>query len=118
MEIQIVTSPISFELLTQLAEAWHKTLIKGVVDVETGVLALGGEWHIDGNSKLIEYRSSQKNLWGFNLYPNEKGDDAIEYNSLINVRPGQNNRTMVVEDVVLRKLMREKISKHVTFLEL
>lgn len=110
--------PITKETLQALADAWHGTLVKGVVDVERGVVALGGDWHMDANVRLIENGSSQENLWGFNLYPSEASDNAIEYVSLINIRPLQNNRSMEVLGADVREKMREIIAKIVPFLAL
>jgi hypothetical protein len=87
METLIVREPINPEALSVLANEWHGTLVKGVADVVTGRVALGGEWHMDANTQLILEGSEQQNLWGFNLYPTEKGSKAIEYTSLINIRP-------------------------------
>jgi len=40
---------------------------------------------------------------GINLYPAEHGaSDWLEFDSMINVRPRQNNRTRSVEDRVIR----------------
>lgn len=106
MEILVVRKPVTEEMLQSLAKAWHHTLVKGVADISLGTVALGGEWHMDANNKLIEEGSEQKNLWGFNLYPKERGDSAIEYISLINIRPAQGNRSMEIADEDTRKAVR------------
>ena len=82
-----------------------------VVDIRREILALGGEWHIDANAKLIEEGSDQKDLWGFNLYPKERGESALEYTSLINIRPSQGNRTIEIEDEQIREKMLYVIQK-------
>ena len=115
-EIIIIQKEVSFEVLSDLAKKWHTVLVKGVVDVEQGVVALGGEWHMDANTVLIEHGSQQKNIWGFNIYPEEQGEDILEYISLINIRPLQNNRSMEVEDEALRIKMKEIIAAHIPFL--
>lgn len=107
MEILVVHEPVSEETLNELAKAWHHTLVKGVADIKTGVVALGGEWHMDANRRLIEEGSDQQNLWGFNIYPSEKGDAAIEYNSLINIRPLQGNRSMEIMSEETRNVVRK-----------
>ena len=118
MEILIIRGPINRETLEALALAWHITLVKGVADIKLGTVALGGEWHIDANNKLIEEGSEQKNLWGFNLYPKETGDVAIEYNSLINIRPLQGNRSMEIMSEETRKAVRKTVALAVPFLGL
>jgi len=118
MEILIVREPVDKETLDALAKAWHFTLVKGVADISLGTLALGGEWHMDANNRLIEKGSSQENLWGFNLYPKERGDAAIEYNSLINIRPLQGNRSMEIESEEIQEAVRKVVALAVPFLEL
>jgi len=46
--------------------------------------------------------SQQHDLLGINLYPFEQTDDWIEFDSMINVRPAQGNRSRSVEDATLR----------------
>jgi hypothetical protein len=118
MEILIAREPVDKETLDALAKAWHVSLVKGVADISRAVVALGGEWHIDANNRLIEDGSEQKNLWGFNLYPKERGDKAIEYNSLINIRPLQGNRSMEIVDDDIRKAVRKCAALAVPFLGL
>ncbi len=118
MDIYIAHSPISEEELRILANQWHKTLVKGVVDISRGIVALGGEWHMDANTRLIEDGSAQENLWGFNIYPDEMGDMAIEYTSLINIRPIQGNRGMEIESEETRVAVRKAVAHAVPFLKL
>ncbi|MBI4088678.1 hypothetical protein HY415_01130 [Candidatus Kaiserbacteria bacterium] len=118
MEILIVRKPVDKGTLDALAEEWHHNLVKGVADIKTGLVALGGEWHIDANSRLIGKGSEQRNLWGFNLYPKERGDAAIEYDSLINIRPLQGNRSMVITSEETRRAVRKVAALAVPFLGL
>ncbi|MEK7627791.1 MAG: DUF5674 family protein [Patescibacteria group bacterium] len=118
MEILIVKEPISADMLHKLAAAWHVDLVKGVADIEKGVIALGGEWHIDANNVLISAGSVQKDIWGFNIYPEKRGDEAIEYFSLINIRPIQNNRGMEVESKDIQKAVRTVARQCMPYLEL
>lgn len=118
MEILIVREPVDQETLDALAKAWHFSLVKGVADISLGTIALGGEWHMDANNRLIEEGSEQQNIWGFNIYPKEKGDRAIEYTSLINIRPLQGNRSMEITSEEIRKSVRRTISIAIPFLDL
>ena len=118
MEILIVREPVDRETLDALAKEWHITLVKGVADIKTGLVALGGEWHMDANNKLIEEGSEQQNIWGFNIYPKEKGDAAIEYNSLINIRPLQGNRSMEITSEETKKAVRRVVALAVPLLGL
>jgi len=118
MEILVIREPVNQETLNALAKEWHFSLVKGVVDISLGIVALGGEWHMDANNRLIEEGSEQKNLWGFNIYPKEKGDAAIEYNSLINIRPMQGNRSMEITSEEIRKMIRKTVAMAIPFLGL
>jgi hypothetical protein len=118
MEILVVRTPVDKETLDALAKEWHHTLVKGVADISLGVVALGGEWHMDANSRLIAEGSEQQHLWGFNVYPKEKGDAAIEYTSLINIRPMQGNRGMEIENQETRRAVRKVVALAIPFLDL
>lgn len=118
MEIIITRGPIDGETLKSLARAWHGSLVKGVADIERDIAAFGGEWHMDANTRLIADGSEQKNLWGFNIYPKESGDAAIEYISLINIRPTQSNRGMEIADEKTRGAVRKTAAKIIPFLGL
>ena len=54
MEILIAREAIDKETLDALAKEWHVSLVKGVADISRAFVALGGEWHIDANNRLIE----------------------------------------------------------------
>ncbi len=66
---------------------------------------------MDANNVLIADGSQQKHVWGFNIYPDERGDAAIEYISLINIRPAQGNRDMEIQDTDLRTTVRTLVSR-------
>jgi hypothetical protein len=78
-------------------------MVKAVVDVEKGVMAVGAELHADEEAFLLERNSSQENLWGINLYTNRALPEMVEFDSMINIRPRQNNRSRGVEDSVMRE---------------
>jgi len=118
VSIVIVSEQIQRDALTPLMEAWHHTMVKGVVDIARNVIALGGEWHMDANVLLLADGSNQKDVWGFNLYPEEDGDAALEYISLINIRPAQGNRDMEIEDADIREKVRAVVAERVPFLGL
>lgn len=88
-------------------------MIKCVADVKQGLLAVDAELHADLESMLLENGSEQDYLWGFNLYPDEIGDDFIEFDSLINIRSWQGNRSRDVEDENVREQIREIVSKYI-----
>jgi hypothetical protein len=78
-----------------------------VVDVERGLMAVDGELHSDEEALLLEDGSAQAHLWGINLRPGlYPEDDWIEFDSLINLRPWQNNRSRGVEEETVRARIR------------
>ena len=92
-----------------MAEGLFGNLVKAIVDVDKEVLALDAELHADLEALLIENGSKQKDLWGINLYPDEPEESFVEFDSMINVRPSQNNRTRGVENEDTRRKITEII---------
>lgn len=76
------------------------TYIKLAVDIERGVLAGGGVYHADCESMLLEDGSEQQNIWGADWNPSTQ---EVTYEALINIRPRQNNRSMVIADLKIRE---------------
>jgi len=111
----IVDNNISLEQLKVLAENLLGDLVKAVVDVERDILILDAELHADMEAYMLDDGSEQENLWGINLYPDMEGDDFIEFDSMINIRPRQGNRSRGVEDIniqnKIRNIVNSKISR-------
>lgn len=106
-EIVILEERIDPARLASLVAAWFEDMVKYVVDIERGVAAVGGEMHSDAEQLLLEGGSRQADLWGANYYPGRGREECIEFTSLINIRPSQGNRSMVVEDPATRERVRE-----------
>jgi hypothetical protein len=77
----------------------YETMIKIVVDIRRKTLAGGGEMHSDCEDMLLSDGSEQDDLWGANWYP---ASQAIEFESLINIRPRLGNRSIIIQDENLR----------------
>lgn len=107
----IVDSPVSLQVLTEMAHEMFGDLVKAVVDVEVGRMAIGGELHADEEALLLETGSAQCHLWGINIYPDLEGDDQIEFDSVINIRPSQGNRSRGVEDAAVREKVRAIVER-------
>lgn len=112
--IQYVDAPISTELIMQLAAERFGDMVKAVVDIERKVMAIGGELHADEEAYLLEKGSAQANLWGINIYIDQPLPQAIEFDSMINVRPSQGNRSRNVEDAALRERISEVVRSFIT----
>jgi hypothetical protein len=106
-DIVLLDRPIEPEELRVLVERFFEDMVKYVVDVERGVIAVGGELHADAEAILLEQGSRQSDLWGANYLPGRGEGGCIEYTSLINIRPAQDNRSMEVQDRRLRDRIRE-----------
>jgi hypothetical protein len=100
---RIIRSLVSRAELGELAHARFGDMVKAVVDVSRGIMAAGGELHSDEEALLLDDGSHQRDLWGINLYPDETGQDWVEFDSMINVRPSQGNRSRGVEDGATRQ---------------
>jgi len=73
--------------------------IKLAVDVRLGVLAGGGAMHSDCESALLQQGSLQENIWGADWVP---VTGEIRFDSVINIRPRQGNRSMTIQDPQVR----------------
>ena len=93
MKIQIISKKIDQKVLVELTNAWFKSFVKFVVDIKTGQVAVGGELHSD---------AEQSNLWGGNFFPYKLSQQRIEFTSLINIRPKDNNYSMEIENDIIR----------------
>lgn len=113
--MEIIKDKISLKELSQMAIKMYDNLVKAVVDIEKEIMVIDGELHADEELLLIEKGSKQADLWGINLYPEEKGKNFIEFDSLINLRPRQGNRSRGVDDkkicekiiAIVNKLVKE-----------
>ena len=109
----IVRETLKFEDLKQMAARMFGDLVKAVVDVDRELLAVDAELHADLEAALIQDGSKQRSLWGINLYPEALADQFIEFDSMINMRPSQANRSRGVEDEALRKSIMAVVEKRI-----
>lgn len=109
--MKTVDNKISIEELKKLAQNSFGDLVKAVVDVEKKIMIIGGELHADEETLLLENGSEQKNLWGINIYPEIENEDWIEFDSMINLRPSQENRSRGVENIETQKMIIEIVEK-------
>jgi hypothetical protein len=111
MEIRIVKVPVSRTELSEFAKQQFGEMVKAVADIEQGIMALGGELHSDEEAMLLDQGSAQRNLWGFNIYPEKRGPDWIEFDSMINVRPSSGNRSRYVERAEIRQAIIDVVNQ-------
>ena len=112
MFVKIIKNPITRMELRRIAKERFGDLVKGAVDIERGIMAIGGELHIDEEVALIENENSkQNNVWGINLYPNEEGEEFIEFDSMINIKPNFGNRTRGIDDAQVKEKIKNIVGK-------
>ena len=109
----ILERPISRAELKEYAANTFGDMIKCVADVDKGLLAIDADLHADLERLLLENGSQQTSLWGFNLYPDEVGDDFIEYDSLINIRSWKGNPSRAVLDQDVREKIASIVNKYI-----
>ncbi|MBL7070473.1 MAG: hypothetical protein ISS27_03265 [Candidatus Omnitrophica bacterium] len=111
--MKIVKDLIALDELKQMASASFGDLVKAVVDVDREVIAFDAELHSDLEALLLEDGSRQNDLWGINLYPDMQGEDFIEFDSVINIRPTQGNRSRGVDNLDIRNKIEQIVMKRV-----
>lgn len=108
--MKIISQPINRNDLKAMLPGYFGDMIKAVVDIQKMIIGLDAELHADIEKELLQQGSEQANLWGINLYPEMEGEDFIEFDSLINIRPYQGNRSRDVQDPVVRKRIVEVVN--------
>jgi len=108
--MKIINAAISATELKEKHSNFFDSMIKAVVDIEKEIIAVDAELHADLEEILIQQGSKQENLWGFNIYPDKKEEEIIEYTSLINIRPHQGNKGMEIKNEDIRSKIKN-ISK-------
>jgi len=98
----IVKEKISITMLKEMAEKMFGNFVKAVVDVEKEIMAVDAELHADQEALLLNKGSRQGDLWGINIYPDLPARERIEFDSMINLRPSQDNRTRGVDNPGIR----------------
>lgn len=94
-----IVEKVSVEELREMAEKMFGTLVKANVDIVKKIVIVDMEMYVDGEQELLESGSKQNDLWGINLKSGYCGtDDFIEFDSMINIRPSQNNPSRSVLD--------------------
>lgn len=111
MDIKIIQDSISQAELKQIAQARFGDMVKCVVDLEKQIMAVGGELHADEERLLLENGSKQANLWGINIYVDQPKENWLEFDSMINIRPSQGNRSRSVEDPNIQTKIKEIVDK-------
>ena len=97
------------ELFAEAEVVFGGEMVKGVVDIKRELVAVDAELHADLERLLLENGSEQENLWGVNFWNSD--EDFVEFDSMINIRPSQNNRSRYVENEKIREKIIEIVEK-------
>lgn len=102
--MKIVKDTISISDLKEVCKNGpFAEVVKTVVDIEKKIMAIDAEVHAELRELLIrEEDSHPQYLWGINLVPDRENEGFIVFDSLINLKPGLNNRTRGIEDAKIR----------------
>jgi len=96
--IHVIRERATKQQLQEMMEILE-TYIKLAVDIERGILAGSGAMHADCEAVLLEDGSQQEFIWGADWNPSTQ---EVTFESLINIRPRQNNRSLELQDSNLR----------------
>lgn len=97
-EILVIRERASPAQIAVMQEALQ-SYIKLAVDIRRGLLAGGGVMHADCEAALLEEGSYQEDIWGADWIPESR---QVGFESLINIRPHQDNPSMEILDEILR----------------
>jgi hypothetical protein len=112
MAMKIVKDSITKKELGDMASEEYGDVVKAVVDVEQGIMAVGGELHADEEVSLMEKEGSKReHTWGINLYPKNPEENWIEFDSMINLKPAFGNRSRTVESLEIQARIKEIVKK-------
>jgi len=99
MIVHLIREPATKTQLDEMGQ-FYGGYIKVAVDVRRRVLSGGGEWHADCEELLLQDGSVQEDVWGAGYTP---ATNEVVFDALINIRPRQGNRSLVIQSPELRK---------------
>lgn len=100
-------SPYTKDEIQKLRELFD-VYIKTVIDIKKKVCSAGCDRHFDSEKLLLEQGSMQEDLWGGGI---DLETMTIDSNSMINIRPRQNNKSNEIQDIEIREEF-EKLTKY------
>ena len=102
--MKIIKDIIEIAELKEMAKKMHGDFVKGIVDVEKEIIAFDAPMHSELLELLMQDEHSEpKNLWGINIHPDKDMPDFIEFDSMMNLKPGLGNKSRYVEDEKTRE---------------
>jgi hypothetical protein len=111
MPIHIIADKATSEQQDEMLAAL-RSYIKLAVDIKKRVLAGGGTLHSDCEAVLLDHGSKQEDVWGADWLPNSK---EVGFESLINIRPTLDNRSMKIQHPQIRKTVDEIVRERLGY---
>ena len=109
----ILKEPIGrAELIKSSNNFIDENAIKAAVDVRREILAVDAGMHYECEQLLLENGSAQSDIWGINLYlDSDDIDEIVEFESMINIRPAEGNRSRSVENLETQEKIKAVVQK-------
>ena len=92
-------TPFTSDEVNKLKEQFG-VYIKTVIDLDQKICSAGCDRHYESEKILLDSGSKQNDLWGGGVDLETK---IIDFNSMINIRPAQNNSSNEIQDLSLRQ---------------
>jgi len=102
---------ISIKELKEMSSKMFGNLVKAVVDIELNKVVVDAGLHSDEEQLLLSQGSNQSDLWGINIYPDKSKKDRIEFDSMINIKPRDDNMTRSVKNKEFQKKILQIMDK-------
>ena len=111
MKTATARNRVTIAELKAMSSKMYGDMVKAVVDIEKRIMVVDAEMHVDEEKALLEDGSKQWDVWGINLHPEEGEDDFIEFDSMVNIRPSQGNRSRNVESPEIQAKIRAAVKE-------
>jgi Protein of unknown function (DUF5674) len=111
MKRATAADPVTMEELRRMAGERFGDMVKGVVDLQRGILLLDADMHADQEAELLAEGAAPCDLWGINLYPDLEASEWLELDATINLRPSFGNRSRGVEDPATREAVADLVDR-------
>lgn len=100
--------------LKEMSKKMYGSIVKVVVDIEKEIMAVDAPMHSDLEEFLINQEDSHHwELWGINILPEIQGEGFIKFDSLINIKPGFDNRTMGIENNEIKNKIKKIVNNFI-----
>ncbi len=112
--MKIIKEKINIAELKEMSKKMTPNLVKAMVNIETNAFAVDAGLHADLMQLLIEEENVNPEMtWGINLLPDKQGEDFIEFDSMMNIKPAIGNMSREVENEETREKIRKIVSEHI-----